>query len=357
MKVCPKCQVEFPDEYAFCAQCATPLAPKQPSVPASAETPPAAGKAPEPPAPMPGPTLGSLGARFVAHLIDLFVLGLAYWLAGTSYGAFFGGLTESGFDLSGLPAVVVIAASSLVFLVYLIVFEGVVGATPGKFILGLRVKTVEGGRCDFGRALIRNVLRIVDAIAVYLVGLIVALVSKKRQRVGDLAAHTIVAREAHGPAKRVGAALFLVLCLVGTIFGSLYLRKHARVPPGGFGIANLRFADSDSAPPRANTEYKPEEEVRLFYEVPGYERDSESNIAVVTQHQVLAPDGKPFFEIKTIEVRQKAGEDAGPVKCNFHIGLPPWAPPGNYTISIQAEDQIAQDPVERRNFFGKWSAA
>ncbi len=81
--------------------------------------------------------------------------------------------------------------------------------------------------------------------------------------------------------------------------------------------------------------------MRIFYEVPGYARDKDSYISVVARHQVTAPDGKPFFETKTIEVKQQAGEDTGPVKCNFHISLPAWAPPGQYAINIQAEDQIA----------------
>lgn len=352
MRICPKCGAQSPDEYNFCGQCAAPLPAKEEEP--QAASPPIAPAAPEGPQPLlpptaapqasvspVGPPLSSLGARFVGHLIDFVFLLLAFWLTGNVYGALFGGLTESGFSLSGLPALVIIGVTCLVFLLYLILFEGLLGATPGKFIVGLRVKTTEGAPCTFSQGAVRNILRVVDAIGVYLVGLITALVTKKKQRVGDLAAHTIVAQEAHGAAKRVAASLFLVACLVGAIFATLYARKHPRVPILTFGIANLRFADSDTAPPRPSTEYKPEDDVRIFYEVPGYERDKDSYIAVVTRHQVLAPDGKLFFETKTIEVKQKAGEDAGPVKCNFHISLPPWAPPGQYTINIQAEDQIA----------------
>jgi len=337
MRICPKCGAQSPDGYSFCGQCAAPLA-AQEGEPQAA--PPVAPQAPPPAAPA-APPLGSLGARLVAHLIDLVFLFLAFWLTGNVYGALFGGLTPSGFNLTGLPALVIIAVSSLVFLVYLIVFEALAGATPGKLLLGLRVRTVEGAPCQFSQAAVRNILRVVDAIGVYLVALIVALLTKRKQRVGDLAAHTIVAQEAPGAAKRVGAALFLLLCLGGTILASLYVRHHPRVPVLTFGIANLRFADSDTAPPRASTEYKPEDDVRIFYEVPGYARDKDSYISVVARHQVTAPDGKPFFETKTIEVKQQAGEDAGPVKCNFHMRLPAWAPPGQYAINIQAEDQIA----------------
>ncbi len=277
----------------------------------------------------------------MAHLVDLVFLVLLFFLTGNAYGALFGGLTPTGFSLTGLPALVIIGATLLLFLIYLVVFEGLVGATPGKFILGLRVKSADGAACKFGQALVRNVLRVVDGFALYLVGLITALVTKKKQRVGDLAAGTIVASEAYGAVKRVGASAFLLACVVGALLGSLYLRKHPRVPIPSFGIVNLRLADSENAPPRTSTEYKPEDEVRLYYEVAGYERDSSSQVAVLAQNQLLAPDGKPFFETKTIEFKQKVGEEAGPIKMHFTMGLPPWAPPGQYTVRIQVEDQIA----------------
>ncbi len=323
MKFCPRCGKEFPDDQVYCGQCATPLVSKDAGIPAVTAP------------------LGSLGARTLAQLVDLIFLVLAFWMSGTAYGAFFGGLKPSGFELNGLPALVVMGATGLIFLIYLVAFEGLLGATPGKFIAGLRVKTTEGGACTVGKALVRNILRVVDGFALYLVGLITALVTKKKQRVGDLAAHTVVVKEAHGAVKRVAAGSFLLVCVAATIFGSLYLHKHPRVPPVTFAITRLRFADSESTSPRVSVEYKPGDEVHIFYEVVGYQRDRDSRIAVVTQNQLLAPDGKPFFENKTIEVKQRVGGEGGPAKMHFFIGLPAWAPPGQYTINIQAEDQIA----------------
>jgi uncharacterized RDD family membrane protein YckC len=43
-------------------------------------------------------------------------------------------------------------------------------------------------------ALIRNILRIVDGLFVYLVGAILVWKSDKRQRLGDRVAHTVVVR-------------------------------------------------------------------------------------------------------------------------------------------------------------------
>jgi uncharacterized RDD family membrane protein YckC len=293
-------------------------------------------------APTAGAGLGSVAARIVAHLIDLVFLIMAFWLMGTIVGSMFGGLTESGFNLHGAPALLIMLLTGVAFFLYLVLFEGVFGTTVGKLFLGLRVKNLDGRRCGFGQAMVRNLLRIIDGLPfLYVAGLITTLVTKKKQRVGDLAAHTVVVAKPFGNLQRVGAAAFLVLCLAGTVIGSVYVRRHPRVPRVVFAITNFRFADSENAPARATLEYKPGDEVRMFYEVPGYALDDNSYVQVVTHNQVLAPDGKPLFETQTIEVRQRTDSNGGPVKCNFHANLPVWAPPGKYTVDIQAEDQAA----------------
>jgi len=337
MMYCTHCQVEYPDDYRFCAQCSSPLvatvAPPPVSVPAAPPGIAAVATA--------GAELGSLAARIVAHLIDLVFLIMAFALMGNIVGSIHGGLTENGFNLNGAPALVIMLLTAVAFFLYLVLFEGVFGTTVGKLFLGLRVKNADGSRCRFGQAMVRNLLRIIDAFPLYLTGLITTLVTKKKQRVGDLVAHTVVVTEAFGKLKRVGAAAFLLVCLAGTVIGTVYVRRRARVPRGTFAIANFRFADSETALPLATAEYKPEDDVRMFYEVPGYTLDERSYVQVVTYNQVLAPDGKPLFETKRIEVRQKTETNADPVKCNFHLSLPVWVAPGKYTINIQAEDQAA----------------
>ena len=337
MMYCPRCRTEYPDEFKFCAQCSSPLvamvAPPRVSTPA---TPPVIAAAPTA-----GPAVGSVAARIVAHLIDLVFLIMAFWLLGNVVGSMNGGLTETGFNLNGAPGLLAILLVAVTFFLYLVLFEGVFCTTVGKVFLGLRVRNIDGKRCKFGQAVVRNLLRIVDAFPLYTTGLITALVTKKKQRVGDLAAHTIVVPEAFGRLERIGAATFLLVCLAATVIGSIYVRRHPRVPRVTFGIANFRFAESDVAPPRPTSEYKPEEDVRMFYEVPGYALDEHSYVQVVTRNQVLAPDGKPLFEPQMIEVRQRTDSQGGPVKCNFHLSLPVWAAPGKYTVSLQAEDQAA----------------
>jgi uncharacterized RDD family membrane protein YckC len=69
------------------------------------------------------------------------------------------------------------------------------GQTLGKRVVGLRVVDAQGLRLQLSQVVLRNLLRLVDMLpAIYLVGGLACFVSRKCQRLGDLAAGTIVAR-------------------------------------------------------------------------------------------------------------------------------------------------------------------
>ncbi len=69
------------------------------------------------------------------------------------------------------------------------------GQTLGKRLLQLRVMDVQGLRIHFSQIVIRNLLRTVDQIPLcYMVGGLSSLINRKAQRLGDLAANTIVVR-------------------------------------------------------------------------------------------------------------------------------------------------------------------
>ncbi len=69
------------------------------------------------------------------------------------------------------------------------------GQTLGKRLLRLRVMDATGLRLRFSQVLMRNLLRAVDVLpGFYLVGGAVCLLSRRSQRLGDLAAGTVVVR-------------------------------------------------------------------------------------------------------------------------------------------------------------------
>ncbi len=69
------------------------------------------------------------------------------------------------------------------------------GQTLGKRLMRLRVMDAHGLKLQFGQVVIRNLLRFVDMLpAFYLLGGITCLLHRHSQRLGDIAANTIVVR-------------------------------------------------------------------------------------------------------------------------------------------------------------------
>jgi uncharacterized RDD family membrane protein YckC len=78
---------------------------------------------------------------------------------------------------------------------YYLLLEGLVGQTLGKLAVGIKVIAEATGQAPgIAAAAVRTLLRIVDGLLGYTVAFITVLVSPKRQRLGDMAAHTLVVR-------------------------------------------------------------------------------------------------------------------------------------------------------------------
>jgi uncharacterized RDD family membrane protein YckC len=77
---------------------------------------------------------------------------------------------------------------------YNFALEAVYGRTLGKLAAGLRVVAINNGSLP-PKVLLRTLCRLVDGLpAFYLVGFLVMLTNKNRQRIGDLAGGTLVTR-------------------------------------------------------------------------------------------------------------------------------------------------------------------
>jgi uncharacterized RDD family membrane protein YckC len=139
--------------------------------------------------------LAGLGSRFIAQTLDLLIKGVTILLIA---------LTLSIAGLTGLA--IMLPAFMLVLYAYDVVFETFAnGRTPGKMAARLRVVRAGGEPVDFMSSAIRNVLRVIDGIPFsYVPGMISILVTKRNQRLGDLAAGTIVIHEERVPAPRPG---------------------------------------------------------------------------------------------------------------------------------------------------------
>lgn len=132
---------------------------------------------------------GFLLQRAVALIVDSILLGIVgAVLAGGLTAVAFSGSNATGM-LGGLLAPVF----GLLSLIYFVALEARDGQTLGKKLMNIRVVNDDGTPLDLVDSLVRNVLRIVDALpTLYIVGIIAILVTEKGQRVGDLAAGTVV---------------------------------------------------------------------------------------------------------------------------------------------------------------------
>ena len=94
----------------------------------------------------------------------------------------------------GMP--VIFVAIFLIKWGYFIAFEWWWdGMTPGKQMMGIRVVQTGGVRCTAERVVLRNFLRVVDALpAAYALGGLVSLINRRGARLGDLAAGTVCIR-------------------------------------------------------------------------------------------------------------------------------------------------------------------
>jgi uncharacterized RDD family membrane protein YckC len=138
--------------------------------------------------------LGGVGSRFLATLVDLLIK-IAMLLALFIVAAAAGG------DDGGFVVALTIVASFLVFFGYDVAFEALAsGRTPGKRAVGLRVVRLGGEPVGFLASAVRNLLRLVDSLpGIYAVGAVCILFSRRNQRLGDLAAGTLVVRERRAP--------------------------------------------------------------------------------------------------------------------------------------------------------------
>src|ERR687891_1730571 len=144
-----------------------------------------------PPPELPTPEYAALQERAKALAIDALV-----WLAAAvPLAILFGGISSSNgllwIKFSGPP---ILMATDL-WLVYMTLMEARYGASIGKRARGLRVVMEDGEQVTAEAALIRNLMRFLDAfpyVVPYLVGAVAISNSPTMQRFGDRTAETVV---------------------------------------------------------------------------------------------------------------------------------------------------------------------
>jgi uncharacterized RDD family membrane protein YckC len=129
-----------------------------------------------------------VASRAGAYVLDLVALAAVYlallWLAVLVFGT-----------LGGSTVVLMVVVSLAPYVGWFVTFEVLMGRTPGKAAFGLRVMGADGTPVRFTQAFLRAVTSTIELLMLPIVGLLVALLSRNSQRLGDLAGHTMVVRD------------------------------------------------------------------------------------------------------------------------------------------------------------------
>jgi uncharacterized RDD family membrane protein YckC len=155
--------------------------------------------------------LAGLGSRFLARLLDTLIqVGVILALAI--------GVGIAGSDRPGVITAIAIVLVFLIIFAYDIAFETLNhGRTLGKQATGIRVVGRTGEPVRFLASAVRNIARILDFLpAFYLIGTISIIATTRDQRVGDLAAGTLVMRDRFPGLTRAPAPITVSTAAVAT---------------------------------------------------------------------------------------------------------------------------------------------
>ena len=140
--------------------------------------------------------VAGVGSRTIALVVDTFLQGMV--LLPVLFVSLGDGLGDTG------EAVVIGIIVFFVLWFYFPAFEWLWrGQTPGKRFQGIRVVRTDGQPVGLAPVLVRNLIRIVDVILLPFLAVISMVVTRRSQRLGDLAAGTMVVRERALPAPSV----------------------------------------------------------------------------------------------------------------------------------------------------------
>jgi uncharacterized RDD family membrane protein YckC len=123
--------------------------------------------------------------RFVAYVIDNILISVVFWLVALVLGAIAG---------DGGVIVAYILGTIGVFVYFAAMESSTSQATIGKIALGIQVTDLQGNRISFGKALGRNLAKILSALILY-IGFIMAAFTARKQALHDMIAGTLVVKK------------------------------------------------------------------------------------------------------------------------------------------------------------------
>ncbi len=348
---CAACGTENPAEARFCLACGAAL---------TASASPAHLVA--------GLRVARLGDRLLAVILDTALLAAAFALAGSWVAKRWGGLTASGFEMTGAPALLTIGVVAALGFLYYWFFEGLFSATIGKAIVGVGVCDVAGRDCGMKRSLVRNLLRLIDGFAIYLVGFLVAALSRLRQRLGDHLAGTYVVEKGVGGLWRALLILVWLASITGALWGAFVIHRSGAtattlapppvdatrvatvpsatpaLPPavilasGDLKLSDFAFLQGTDGPPRAPGPFKPRERLYASFKATGLSTDAQGQIHL--RYGVLAHDANGLVIQKLTKELDGPPGASNTATVSVWFDIPLFVPPGTARLRVMAHDNV-----------------
>jgi uncharacterized RDD family membrane protein YckC len=141
--------------------------------------------------------LAGIGSRFIALLVDYAIWGAGFVLLVFVMLVILPSILAASGHKAQWAIAIVIFAMFLVQWGYFTLFEAFWnGRTPGKRVARIRVIQRSGRAVGLFESMARNLVRYIDQLpGFYAVGVIAMFVTRQNQRLGDLAAGTLVVRD------------------------------------------------------------------------------------------------------------------------------------------------------------------
>jgi len=284
---------------------------------------------------------------------------------------------------------VLLLSLPIFFVTYYTVLEFLTGTTPGKAVFKRQVVLDHGESPDGTSALLRNLFRPLD----YLLGYPLMTLSKRKQRLGDMAADTLVIAKPPGQAAWIGSLLAVLLVVVTAYFGfhnpnnliraqyglgpveglRIFLpgkRPVATVNPTGtqtpvvkpppektktasplppstsdaLQLAEFYFA-TGPAPGQIRKDglFRSGDLVFVFFKVQGLKLNEQKEASIREDLQVEDPEGKILVsQPNVVELTKVVPEDNPSMLFANQIKVPREAPLGKYRAVFTIYDKIAE---------------
>ena len=188
--------------------------------------------------------LAGIGSRFIALLVDYLIWIPSFLLLGKIFSFFLPGIGAFSKHSEQWAVAVYLFLTFLFNWGYFTLFEAFWnGRTPGKRVARIRVIQRSGRSIGLFESMARNFIRYIDQIPLfYAVGAIAIFATRDHQRLGDLAAGTLVVRDRVDELPASGLA---VRTFTANLFSpaSLPPEPHSAFTLPDHGVAKLSAVD------------------------------------------------------------------------------------------------------------------